>query len=114
MSAFTYPNMSTMPARVLARLLQGEAMTHQGFWLVAGTYRLSSPICDLRNKRGWNIQGSHEVVPTSDPTKRAAKVKRYYLPTEVINEAGELGQAFARAVIEWEHQAAGKQGSRYA
>lgn len=108
MSAFTYPNGDTMPARVLARLLQGEALTHRDFLLAAGTYRLSSPICDLRNKHGWNIQDWREVVPTSDPTKRAAKVKRYHLPVELIGEAGERGQAFARAVIEWERKAAGK------
>lgn len=106
MSALTYPNIDTMPARVLARLLQGESLTHRDFWLIAGTYRLSSPICELRKKCGWNIQGYREVVPTSDPTKRAAKVKRYYLPIEIIGEAGERGQSFAANVIEWERKAA--------
>lgn len=105
MSAFTYPNTDTMSARVLARLLQGEALTHRDFWLIAGTYRLSSPICDLRNKHGWRILDRREIVPTSDPTKRAAKVKRYYLPIEFIGEAGECGQSFAGSVIEWERKA---------
>lgn len=106
MSAFTYPNVDTMAARVLARLLQGESLTHRDFWLIAGTYRLSSPICDLRNKHWWRIADRREVVPTSDPTKRAAKVKRYHLPIEVIGEAGERGQTFAANVIEWERKAA--------
>lgn len=108
MSAVTYPNMDTMPARVLTRLLQGEAITHRDFWLIAGTYRLSAPICELRKRHNWNIQDWREVVPTSDPTKRTAYVKRYYLPVEVIGEAGEIGQTFASGVIAWERK--GKDG----
>jgi hypothetical protein len=106
MDAFTYPNTDTMPARTLAMLLLYEAITHRDFWLHAGTYRLSSAIHLLRNKYGWDIQDRHEVVPTSDPTKRKAHIKRYHLPQEVIAAAGERGQHFAVIVKEWERQRA--------
>ena len=102
----TYPNTDTMPARVLAMQLLGEAITHRDFWLHAGTYRLSSAIHLLRNKYGWDIQDRQEVVPTSDPTKRAANIKRYYLAHEAIAAAGERGQNFAIIVQEWERQRA--------
>ena len=106
MAAFTYPNTDTMAARTLAMLLLGEAITHRDFWLHAGSYRLSSPICELRNKYGWDIQDRHEVVPTSDPTKRTAHIKRYHLPHDVIAAAGERGRNFAIIVQEWERQRA--------
>lgn len=83
-------------SRALALLLQGRAITHRDFWLHAGTYRLSADIHLLRTM-GWDIQDTPEVVPTSDPTKRRAHIKRYHLPNEAISAAdeaaGTLGQA---------------------
>ncbi|MDP2828110.1 MAG: helix-turn-helix domain-containing protein [Sulfuricellaceae bacterium] len=103
MSAFTFPNVGTLPSRALAMLLQGVGITHRDFWLHAGTYRLSDPIFILR-ERGWNIQDNPETVPTSDPTQRSAHIKRYYLPQEVISAAGDEGQNYVRRVKEWERK----------
>lgn len=103
MAAFTYPNIGTMPSRALALLLQGHKITHRDFWRHAGSYRLSDPIFILR-ERGWDIQDTPETVPTSDPTKRSAHIKRYYLPQEVISAAGDEGQDFVRRVKEWERK----------
>lgn len=105
MSAFNFPNIGTMPSRALAMLLQGRKITHRDFWLHAGTYRLSDPIFQLR-ERGWDIRDTQETVPTSDPTQRRAHIKRYYLPQEVINAAGEDGRDYVRRVMEWERKRA--------
>ncbi len=105
MNAPAYPNVGTMPSRALAMLLQGMAITHREFWLHAGTYRLSAAIHPLR-KDGWDIQDTPEVVPTSDPTKRRAHIKRYYLPNEAISAAGEAGRDYVRRVKEWERKRA--------
>ncbi len=105
MSAPAYPNIGTLPSRTLALLLQGRAITHRDFWLHAGTYRLSADIHLLR-AMDWDIQDTPEVVPTSDPTKRRAHIKRYYLPNEAISAAGESGRDFVRRVKEWERKRA--------
>lgn len=101
----SYPNIGTMPSRTLAMLLQGNRITHRDFWLHAGTYRLSDPIFQLR-ERGWDIRDTQETVPTSDPTKRSAHIKRYHLLQDVINAAGEDGRDYVRSVKEWEKQRA--------
>ncbi len=105
MNAPAYPNVGTMPSRALALLLQGGAITHRDFWLRAGTYRLSAAIHPLR-KDDWDIRDIPEVVPTSDPTKRRAHIKRYYLTNEAISAAGEAGRDFVRRVREWERKRA--------
>jgi|SRR3569833_1904681 len=105
MNAPAYPNIGTLPSRTLALLLQGKRITHRDFWLHAGTYRLSADIHLLR-AMGWDIQDTPEVVPTSDPTKRRAHIKRYYLPNEAISAAGESGRDYVRRVKEWERKRA--------
>jgi hypothetical protein len=94
-----------MPSRALALLLQGGAITHRDFWLHAGTYRLSAAIHQAR-ELDWDIQDTPEVVPTSDPTKRRAHIKRYYLPNEAISAAGETGRDYVHRVKEWERKRA--------
>lgn len=105
MDAPAYPSVGTLSSRALALLLQGKAITHRDFWTYAGTYRLSADIHLLR-AMGWDIQDTQEVVPTSDPTKRRAQIKRYYLPDEAISAAGEAGRDFVRQVKEWERKRA--------
>jgi len=105
MNAPAYPNIGTMPSRALAMLLQGMAITHREFWIHAGTYRLSAAIHPLR-KDDWDIQDTPEVVPTSDPTKRRAHIKRYYLPNDAISAAGEAGRDYVRRVKGWERKRA--------
>ena len=105
MSAPACPNIGTLSSRALALLLQGRAITHRDFWLHAGTYRLSADIHLLR-KDGWDIQDTPEVVPTSDPSKRRAHIKRYHLPNAAISAAGEAGRDYVRWVKEWERKRA--------
>ena len=102
-----YPNIGTLPSRTLALLLQGKAITHRDFWLHAGTYRLSADIHLLR-AMGWGIRDTPEVVSTSDPTKRRAHIKRYYLPSDAISAAGDAGRDYVLSVNEWERKQAGK------
>jgi hypothetical protein len=110
MSAPAFPNIGTLSSRALCLLLQGRAITHRDFWLHAGTYRLSADIYLLR-EMGWDIRDNPEVVPTSDPTKRRAHIKRYYLPNAAISTAGEAGRDFVRWVKEWERKRAGLAGT---
>ncbi len=111
MNAASFPNVGTMESRVLAVLLSGVSLTHRDFWTVAGTYRLSGPIYLLR-QRGWLIEDKQESVPTSDPTKRRAHVKRYRLSVEAVRVAGEDGRDFVRNVREWERlRASGMAGT---
>lgn len=110
MNAPASPNIGTLSSRALALLLQGKRITHRDFWLHAGTYRLSADIHLLR-AMGWGIQDAPEVVPTSDPTKRSAHIKRYYLPNEAISAAGGTGRDYVRRVKEWERKRAGVAGT---
>ena len=111
MGAPACPNIGTLSSRALALLLQGRAITHRGFWLHAGTYRLSAYIYLLR-AMGWDIQDTPEVVPTSDPTKRRAHIKRYHLPNAAISAADEAGRDYVRWVKDWERKrAAGLAGT---
>ena len=103
MNAPACPNIGTLSSRALALLLQGRAITHRDFWLHAGTYRLSADIHLLR-EMGWDIRDNPEVVPTSDPTKRRAHIKRYHLPNEAISAAGEAGRDYMRRVKDWERK----------
>lgn len=103
MNAPTYPKIGTLHSRAFALLLQGKAITHREFLLHAGTYRLSSDIHLLR-AMGWDIRDTSEVVPTSDPTKRRAHIKRYYLPNDAISAADEIGRDYVRRVKEWERK----------
>ena len=84
-------------------LLQGNAITHREFWQRTGTYRLAALIFDLREK-GWEIRDAKETVSMSDPTKRRAHVKRYFLQNEAITIAGESGKDFVRRVNAWERK----------
>jgi len=103
MAAPACPNIGTLSSRALSLLLQGRAITHRDFWLHAGTYRLSADIHLLR-AMGWDIQAAPEVVPTSDPTKRRAHIKRYRLTDEAISAAGEAGRDYVRRVRDWERK----------
>ena len=110
MNGPAYPKVGTLASRALCLLMQGRAITHRDFWLHAGTYRLSADIYLLR-EMGWDIRDTPETVPTSDPTKRRAHIKRYHLPNEAISAAGEAGRDYVRWVKEWEQKRAGLAGT---
>lgn len=101
MSTPIFPKVGTMQSRALALLLQGETITHRDILSYTASYRLSSPICALRDK-GWKILNTWEVVPTSDPTKRSTHIKRYFLMQAAISLAGAYGRNYVRKVREWE------------
>ncbi len=103
MNAPAYPKVHTLSSRALSLLLQGNAITHREFWQRTGTYRLAALIFELREK-GWEIRDAKETVSTSDPTKRRAHVKRYFLQNEAITIAGESGKDFVRRVNAWERK----------
>lgn len=105
MNAPACPKIGSLSSRALALLLQGMAITHRDFWLHAGTYRLSAAIHKLR-ETDWRILDTPETVPTSDPTRRRAHIKRYYLANEAISAAGEAGRDYVRQVKDWERKRA--------
>lgn len=100
MKKLIFPKVGTMPSRALSLLLQGKRITHKEFWLHAGSYRLSASICTLR-ALGWVISDIPEIVKTSDPTKRDAHIKRYYLTQGEISLAGAGGRAYVQKIHEW-------------
>ncbi|MBB3169966.1 hypothetical protein [Simiduia aestuariiviva] len=98
-----YPSqVGKMPARVLARLLAGQRLTHLSFQHIAATYRLAGPIERLRNEYGWPIIGQERIVHTTDPTGREARYFVYLLQISDIQIAGRDGQEFSKRVFEWE------------
>lgn len=105
MKNFIFPKVGTMPSRTLALLLQGKRITHKDFWLHVGSYCLRAPIFELRQK-GWLILDLPEVARTSDPTKRKAHIKRYYLQQSEISLAGSDGTDYVRKVKDWERMRA--------
>lgn len=101
MSQPTYPPCDTLVGRALAMLIEGKRITHLDFWRAVGSYRLSEPIRNLR-KRGWQIQSVDVDVPTSDPTKRRAKVSEYFLTIDTLRQAGDPALVYVGDVRSWE------------
>lgn len=92
----SYPNPSTVKARVLGDLLAGRTITHKDTWIEHGSSRLAHHIYALR-RDGWPIDMVEREVPTSD-SGRTAAVGFYSLPQDAIDQAGERGQRFVAAV----------------
>lgn len=90
--AFTYPNQSSLPGRVLARLLKGCHYTHKDSWRELGHARLADSIWKLR-KAGWPVEIVEQEVATSD-CGRPALIGVYFLKAETIAAAGEVGQRY--------------------
>lgn len=100
-ATFKYPRIDTLKARVLARLLRGDSVTHRSFDQESHTYRLSAPIFELRAD-SWPIATSWMVCDTKDPCGRVARYGIYDMPAETIQAAGAEGRDFTRRVFEWE------------
>ena len=84
MSAPTLPRVDTLTARALMRLVTGQQFTHRDFQNETASYRLSSPIEQLRNRHGWPIETKDETAPTNDKTGRNATYGRYLLEPDVL------------------------------
>lgn len=107
------PRIDTLKARVLARLLRGDSLTHRAFDGEARTYRLAAPVLELRQD-GWPISTTWETADTRDPCGRVARYGVYDLPAETIQAAGAEGRDFARRVFEWEELRAAARAKRAA
>ena len=83
------PRIGCLPARVLARLLRAERLTHLIFQNESATYRLAAVIERLRNEYGWPIVSQWRVARTSDPVGRSAKYCVYYFFFLYHSEAAE-------------------------
>ena len=106
MNTPTFPRTDTLTARALMRLVTGQKITHRDFQNKTASYRLSSPIERLRNRRHWPIETKKETAPTSDPTGRKATYGRYSIEPEVLTmlraELGERLDRFIEAVKHFE------------
>lgn len=97
LAKFNYPDHSTVKGRVLGALLRGERLTHLDCWRRLGSARLSHHIYILRGGKAgndWPVE-MIEIDATTTDAGRHATIGEYYLPAEVIAEAGELGQKYA-------------------
>ena len=81
-----YPKRSTLAGEALARLLNGDALTHPEFEAVTCSWRLSEPIRALRHDYGWPVETIEIPAPTPERPDRF--IARYVLPPWVIQEVG--------------------------
>lgn len=96
-----FPKASSISGRVLARLIEGQQITHRDILFDFATYRLSAPIHHLR-KLKWLILDVWEEVLTKDPTGRKSRVKRYYLPESFLGDSKAEALDYAQKVRAWE------------
>lgn len=110
MKSPTFPRYDTLIGRALMRLLLGRKFTHRDFQNETASYRLSSPIEQLRNRHHWPIETKEETATTSDPVGRAATYGRYFIDQEDLNglrtQLGERLNKFIGAVQRFEAGAA--------
>lgn len=99
MSTPTFPRIDTLTARALMRLLTGQQFTHRDFQNETSSYRLSSPIEQLRNRHCWPIETKDETALTCDRVPRLATYGRYSIEPEVLAMLRvELGERLTRFV----------------
>lgn len=91
------PAHGTQPARLLAVALAGEKVHPLYGWKRLGIYRLSDTAFRLRGM-GWPIRTDR--LDVENRFGEPCHVALYGLPQETIDEAGEVGQAFARREFE--------------
>lgn len=97
-----YPNPQTVIGRVLGALLRRERITAKDIWIRLASNRLSHHIYQLRID-GWPIQIDDTHVITKD-AKRPATIGTYWLPSSVIEQAGEYGQKYAAETLRIERE----------
>lgn len=98
-----YPKrLGKFPARALARMLNGQELTHISFQRETASYRLSAAIERLRNHFGWPVLSKERTGKTRDPIGRNAAYFVYYLSPNLIADAGEQGIEYMQKVFQWE------------
>ena len=80
----TWPQSSTLAARLLQILLQGHSQTHPQFEAMSFSWRLAAIVCTLRDL-GWPIQSEEISAPTPDCPDRI--IARYRLTPDIIAQA---------------------------
>lgn len=79
-----YPNPNTQPAKVLARLLNGERLTQPSYGL--SCWRLAAYIKEL-DYLGWPIESADVPCPQGFGTGRP--IKEYWLSNKCIEQANQ-------------------------
>ena len=79
-----YPNPNTQPAKVLARLLNGERLTQPSYGL--SCWRLAAYIKEL-DYFGWPIESADVQCPQGVGTGRP--IREYWLPLRRIERANQ-------------------------
>jgi hypothetical protein len=108
MKSPTFPRYDTLTGRALMRLLIGRQFTHREFQRETASYRLCSPIEQLRNRHYWPIETKEEITATKDPTGRVAIYGRYFIEKNELDklrsQLGERLDKFIEAVKEFENR----------
>lgn len=97
-AGLSFPEPSSVKARVLAAMLQGQDLTHATCWQCFGSSRLAHHILRLR-QAGWPVVTETIEAPTCDG--RVAHIAKYSLPEGFLNaEDPEIERfwSFLRAV----------------
>lgn len=90
-----YPNPNTQPAKVLARLLNGERLTQPSFGL--SCWRLAAYIKEL-DYLGWPIESADVTCPQDVGTGRP--IREYWLTTKCIQHAQQHPLSVGHVVYE--------------
>lgn len=90
---------SSLCARTLARLINGEHLKHRDADSVSGSYRLSGYIHYLQTKYGFPIERTDSVSDTGDPVGRSAPYTEYWLSDVLLKWIGQAGLDWAREVL---------------
>lgn len=94
----TWPSVSALEGRFLARLLRGAELTAADWLGDARSMRLAAEVNELRDL-GWAVKRRLETVRTAD-RGRLARVARYWLETHQREAAAasERGRRFLATV----------------
>jgi hypothetical protein len=90
-----HPNPNTQPAKVLARLLNGERLTQPSYGL--SCWRLAAYIKEL-DYLGWPIESADVPCPQGLGTGRP--IKEYWLPIKSIEQSNQTPLSSAHAAYE--------------
>jgi hypothetical protein len=98
MSSQKFPRANSLPGRALARLLNGERLTHRSFQNATSSYRLSHFIYVL-HEYAWPVGSIEKVGKTNDPTGRKATYSEYFFNEQDIQKIKkELGSALDKFI----------------
>lgn len=95
-----FPTVGTQTALALARLLNGETITHLDHQRVTRSYRLASEVHKLR-KLGWSISATLRSGHSAGPPPRRTRYAAYRLDrTAIAGVIAERCREFVRSVLD--------------